>query len=98
MLSAEEAAPGQLRVTRQAWKIAAGLRPEAPDLRLTAVAGSGESVGDPELVRRIPTSDYVRSYPLCERGERGDEEGGDGDPITWLPRAGTPAAMRLPRE
>ena len=29
LLSAEEAAPGPLRVARQAWKIAAGLRPEA---------------------------------------------------------------------
>ncbi len=41
LLAAEEAAPGQLRVTRQAWKIAAGLRPEAKDLGLTVVTGSG---------------------------------------------------------
>ena len=74
LLSAEEAAPGQLRVTRQAWRIAAGLRPEAKDLRLTVVAGSGESEGDPESVRRIPASGYVGSYPLHERTEGGDED------------------------
>ena len=45
LLSAEQTAPGQLRVTRQAWKIAAGLRPEAKDLRVAAVAGSGGSEG-----------------------------------------------------
>ena len=65
-------APGQLRVTRQAWRIAAGLRPEATDLRLTAVAGSGRSAGDPESGRRIPASGSVGSYPLRERGEGGD--------------------------
>ena len=74
LLSAEEAAPGQLRVTRQAWKIAAGLRPEAQDLRLTAVGPSGESARDAESVRRIPASGYVGSYPLRERGEGGDED------------------------
>ena len=74
LLSAEEAAPGQLRVTRQAWKIAAGLRPVAQDLRLTAVAGSGGSESDPEPVHRIPASGYVGSYPLREHGEGGDED------------------------
>ena len=74
LLSAEETAPGQVGVTRQAWKIAAGLRPEAKDLRLTAVAGSGGSEGDPELVRRIPPGGYVGSYPLRERAEGGGED------------------------
>jgi hypothetical protein len=37
LLSVEEAAPGQLLATRQAWKIAARLRPEAKDLRMTVV-------------------------------------------------------------
>ena len=74
LLSAEETAPGQLRVTRQAWKIAAGLRPEAQDLRLTVVPGSGDSAGDPESARRVPASGYVGSYPPRERGEGGDED------------------------
>lgn len=74
LLSAEAAVLGQLRVTRQAWRIAAGLRPAAQDLRLTSVAGSGESAGDPEPVRGIPASGYVGSYPLRERGEGGDED------------------------
>ena len=74
LLSAEETAPGQLRVTRQAWRIAAGLRPAAKDLRLTAVAGSGRSAGDPESARRIPASGYVGPYPLRERGEAGHED------------------------
>jgi hypothetical protein len=74
LLCAEEAAPGQLRVTRQAWRIAAGLRPEARDLRLTVVAGSGERGGDPEAGNAIPASGYVGSYPLRARRE-GAEEG-----------------------
>jgi hypothetical protein len=69
LLAAEEAAPGQLRVTRQAWKIAAGLRPEAEDLRLRR---SGDARG--ESVRRVPAVGYVGPYPLRERGE-----GDDGD-------------------
>ena len=72
LLAAEEAAPGQLRVTRQAWKIAAGLRPEAKDLRLTVVTGPGDAV------RRVPAFGYVGPYPLLERegkdGDDGDEQ------------------------
>ena len=74
LLCAEEAAPAQLRLTPQAWRIAAGLRPAAQDLRLTSVAGSGERAGDPDSGRRIPASGYVGSYPLRERGEGGDED------------------------
>jgi hypothetical protein len=72
LLAAEEAAPGQLRVTRQAWKIAAGLRPEAEDLRLTVVGRLGDV--HREAVRRVPAVGYVGPYPLRERGE-----GDDGD-------------------
>jgi hypothetical protein len=72
LLAAEEAAPGQLRVTRQAWKIAAGLRPEAKDLRLTVVRRSGEDGCD--SVRCVPVFGYGGPYPLWERGE-----GDDGD-------------------
>jgi len=74
LLSAEEAAPGHLRVTRQAGKIAARLRPEAKDLRLTTVAASGESEGGRESVRRVPASGYVGPYPLREREAGGEDE------------------------
>jgi hypothetical protein len=69
-----EAAPGQLLVTRQAWKIAARLRPEGKDLRVTAVACSGESEGGRDPVRRVPASGYVGPYPLREREEGGEDE------------------------
>ena len=72
LLSAEEMAPGQLLVTRQAWKIAAGLRPGAKDLRVTAVAWSGKGSG--EVVRRVPARGYVGPYPLRERDD-GEQEG-----------------------
>ena len=69
LLAAEEASPGQLLVTRQAWKIAARLKPEAKDLRVTAVASPGESGGSRESVRRVPASGYVGPYPLREPEE-----------------------------
>ncbi|HBL17467.1 MAG TPA: hypothetical protein DD417_12185 [Elusimicrobia bacterium] len=72
LLSAEEAAPGQLLVTRQAWKIAARLRPEAKDLRVVEVACSRGSEGGRESVRRVPASGYVGPYPLRERDEGED--------------------------
>ena len=74
LLAAEEVAPGHLRVTRQAWKIAARLRPEAKDLRVTAVASSAESEGGGALARRVPASGYVGPYPLREREEGGEDE------------------------
>jgi hypothetical protein len=74
LLSADEAAPGQLLVTRQAWKIAARLRPEGKDLRVTAVVCSGESEGGRDPVRRVPASGYVGPYPLREREEGGEDE------------------------
>ena len=76
LLSAEEAAPGQLLVTRQAWKIAARLRPEAKDLRVTVVARSGGRAGGRESVRRVRAGGYVGPYPLRERGEGEDEAEG----------------------
>ncbi len=69
LLAAEEASPGQLLVTRQAWKIAARLKPEAKDLRVTPVSSPGESEGGRESVRRVPASGYVGLYPLREPGE-----------------------------
>jgi len=69
LLAAEEASPGQLLVTHQAWKIAARLKPEAKDLRVTAVASPGESGGSRESVRRVPASGYVGPYPLREPEE-----------------------------
>ena len=74
LLAAGEVAPGQLGATRQAWKIAARLRPEAGDLRLKAFASPRESEADPEWAGRVPASGYVGPYPLRER-EDGEEEG-----------------------
>jgi hypothetical protein len=73
LLLAEEAAPGQLRVTRQAWKIAAGLRPEGNDLRLIPVADPAGVRG--ESSPPLPMFGYVGPYPLRARGaeEPGDE-------------------------
>jgi hypothetical protein len=69
LLAAEEVSPGQLLVTRQAWKIAARLKPEAKDLRLIAATSPGEREGGRESVRRVPTSGYVGPYPLREPEE-----------------------------
>jgi hypothetical protein len=74
LLAAEEASPGQLDATRQAWRIAAGLRPEATDLRVTAVASSAESEGGCESVRRVPARGYVGPYPLRARDAGGEDE------------------------
>ncbi len=74
LLAAEEASPGQLHATRQAWKIAARLRPEAKDLRVVEVASSAESEGGRESARRVPASGYVGPYPLREREAGGEDE------------------------
>jgi len=74
LLAAGEVAPGQLGATRQAWKIAARLRPEAGDLRLKAIASPEESEADPEWAGCVPAGGYVGPYPLRER-EDGEEEG-----------------------
>jgi len=74
LLSAEEAAPGYLGVTRQASKIAARLRPEAKDLRMRAVVSTGENEGSGASARRIPASGYVGPYPLREREAGGEED------------------------
>lgn len=66
LLAAEEASPGQLLVTRQAWKIAASLRLEAADLRFKVVASPGEREARPEGRSRVPASGYVGPYPLRE--------------------------------
>ena len=73
LLAAGEVAPGQLGATRQAWKIAARLRPEVKDLRVVEVASSGKSEGGRESVRRVPARGYVGPYPLRAR-----EAGEDG--------------------
>ena len=69
LLSGEGTAPGQLRVTRQAWKPTASLRPEVRELRLTAVAGPDGSKGGRAPVRRVPVGGYVGSYPLRDHAE-----------------------------
>lgn len=67
LLAAEEAAPGQLLVTPQAWKIAAGVRPEPEDLRLTPVERVRESEDARPVDHRVPASGYVGCYPLRQR-------------------------------
>ena len=74
LLAAGEVAPGQLGATRQAWKIAARLRPEAKDLRVVEVASSAESEGGRESVRRVPARGYVGPYPLRAREAGGEDE------------------------
>jgi hypothetical protein len=71
LLAAEEGVPGQLLVTRETWKIAAGLRPEADDLQLKPVERVRDSKKDRQPGHRVPASGYVGSYPLRER-ERGE--------------------------
>ena len=73
LLSAEEAAPGQLLVTRQAWKIAAKLRPEVDDLKLTRAEPTQDPEVYPESARQVPLSGYVGPYPLREPAD--DESG-----------------------
>lgn len=72
LLQAEEHAPGRLGASRQAWKIAAGLKPDAADLELVPVLPDegGEPGGTPGP--EVPASGYVGPYPL---GEREDGEG-----------------------
>lgn len=72
LLEAEEKAPGHLFPTHEAWKIAAGLKPEPKDLRLTSV----ERGAPEETVRRrraIPASGYIGPYPLRERDDAPSE-------------------------
>lgn len=66
LLSAEEVAPGQLLVTRQSWKIAAKLKPEADDLKLTKAERTLDREVDQESAHQVPLSGYVGPYPLGE--------------------------------
>ena len=67
LLEAEERAPGRVQASRQAWKIAAGLRPDPEDLRIAAIPGSAEEIwpADPDE-RPMPESGYVGPYPRLE--------------------------------
>ena len=67
VLEAEERAPGRVQASRQAWKIAAGLRPDPEDLRIAAIPGSAEEIwpADPDE-RPMPESGYVGPYPRLE--------------------------------
>ncbi len=44
LLEAEERAPGRVQATRQAWKIAAGLRADAEDLQIVPVPRGEEEI------------------------------------------------------
>lgn len=67
LLEAEEHAPGQIGATGQAWKIAAGLRPDPGDVRIVPVQRSEQELWltDPDE-RSVPASGYVGPYPLRE--------------------------------
>lgn len=67
LLEAEEKAPGQIGATGQAWKIAAGLRPDPDDVRVVPVQRSEQELwpADPDE-RSVPASGYVGPYPLRE--------------------------------
>ena len=67
LLEAEERAPGQVQATRQAWKIAAGLRPDPEDLQIVAVQRDEEEIWPPDPDERpVPESGYVGPHPLLE--------------------------------
>jgi hypothetical protein len=72
LLQAEERAPGQLQTTREAWKIAARLKPAPDDLRLTPVSAGEAIAAARESPRPVPSRGYVGPYPLHER-EDADE-------------------------
>lgn len=67
LLEVEERAPGRVQASRQAWKIAAGLRPDPEDLRMAVIPGSAEEIwpADPDE-RPMPESGYVGPYPRLE--------------------------------
>jgi hypothetical protein len=67
LLQAEENAPGRLGASRQSWKIAAGLKPDAADLELVPVLPdeTGETGDTPGP--EVPASGYVGPYPLWAR-------------------------------
>ena len=69
LLQAEEQAPGQLHSTREAWKIAAGLKPEAKDLRLTPVSRDAALEMATGTQPAVPRGGYVGPYPLREPEE-----------------------------
>ncbi len=67
LLEAGERAPAQMLATRQAWRIAAGLRPDAEDLQIVPVQWGEEEIWPPEPDERpVPESGYVGPYPLLE--------------------------------
>jgi len=67
LLQAEERKPGRVQATRQAWKIAAGLKPDPDDLQIVPVDRSEQETWPPDPdERRVPESGYVGPYPLLE--------------------------------
>ena len=66
LLRTEEMAPDQLGITKEAWKIAAGLKPNARDLRLDRMSPAEVSELHYEPPPTVPSSGYVGPYPLRE--------------------------------
>lgn len=66
LLEAEEQAPGQFGHTRQAWRIAAGLKPEPKDLRLVRIIPDPPDPSSSSPERPIPSGGYIGPYPLRE--------------------------------
>ncbi len=67
LLHAEEKAPGQLQITKEAWRIAAGLKPTARDLRMVRVSPRELARLRSEPPSAVPASGYIGPYPLRER-------------------------------
>lgn len=66
LLQAEEKAPGRMHATRQAWKIAAQLKPNSADMRLSRLSSSAASEWLGERDSAFPKAGYVGPYPLRE--------------------------------
>lgn len=69
LLEAEEKIPGQVNATHEAWKIAAGLKPNAKDVRLVRAADDMTPKMRTPLLRAVPQAGYVGPYPLREPDE-----------------------------
>lgn len=74
LLKAEENAPGLLQITKEAWRIAAGLKPTARDSRIARVNRRELAELRYEPPPTVPASGYIGPYPLREREPSEDGE------------------------
>lgn len=69
VLKAEERLPGELGLTHEAWKIAAGLKPEPKDLRVVPIETPARDDVASEGEPSVPASGYIGPYPLRQRDD-----------------------------